>query len=321
MTATLVADVGEGNFFAQNIDDVCSGLSPLRICPSNSVDADGLTAQNRMHTLMVSGTSVSQASTVQMMVMNQEIEVPTDAFIFMSILQGYFLFMLTVCGRHNQAIANLYANLVQHCDSFVQQLQARYREPARFAYVGLLIETFIFWQMNRYITSLLSSAPVAAIGGGTVPCPTFLEIKIGLENAMLMNLTELPLAIAKYVNPFHAPTMLQDIDPVPRDLLKERDPKDPKTDCQQLTHPEWNKNLKRAWTTLGITSLYGVGSPFHDKNQPNKKRRIMSDTSGVRICLSMALNGFCYSNCNSLHKCLSAGEVNRVTTAGGMTLE
>jgi hypothetical protein len=98
MTATLVADVGEGNFFAQNIDDVCSGLSPLRICPSNSVDADGLTAQNQMHTLMVSGTSVSQASTVQMMVMNQEIEVPTDAFIFMSILQGYYLFMLTVCG-------------------------------------------------------------------------------------------------------------------------------------------------------------------------------------------------------------------------------
>jgi hypothetical protein len=98
MTATLVADVGEGNFFAQNIDDVCSGLSPLRIRPSNSVDADGLTVQNRMHTLMVSGTGVSQASTVQMMVTNQEIEVPTDAFIFTSILQGYYLFMLTVCG-------------------------------------------------------------------------------------------------------------------------------------------------------------------------------------------------------------------------------
>jgi hypothetical protein len=124
MTATLVADVGEGNFFAQNIDDVCSGLSPLHIHPSNSVDADSLTAQNQMHTLMVSGTSVSQASTVQMMVMNQEIEVPTDAFIFTSILQGCYLFMLTVCGQHNQAIANLYANLVQHCDSFVRQLQA-----------------------------------------------------------------------------------------------------------------------------------------------------------------------------------------------------
>jgi hypothetical protein len=38
---------------------------------------------------MVSGTGVSQASTVQMMVMNQEIEVPTDAFIFTLILQGY----------------------------------------------------------------------------------------------------------------------------------------------------------------------------------------------------------------------------------------
>jgi hypothetical protein len=46
MTATLVANVSEGNFFAQNIDGVCSGLSPLRIRPSNSVDTDGITAQN-----------------------------------------------------------------------------------------------------------------------------------------------------------------------------------------------------------------------------------------------------------------------------------
>jgi hypothetical protein len=66
----------------------------------------------------------TQASTVQMMVMNQEIEVPMDAFIFTSILQGYYLFMLTVCGQHNRAIANLYTNLVQHCNSFVRQLQA-----------------------------------------------------------------------------------------------------------------------------------------------------------------------------------------------------
>jgi hypothetical protein len=43
---------------------------------------------------MVSGTGVSQASMVQMMVMNQEIEVPTDAFIFMWILHRYYLFML-----------------------------------------------------------------------------------------------------------------------------------------------------------------------------------------------------------------------------------
>ena len=70
-----------------------------------------------------------------------------------------------------------------------------------------------------------------------MPCPTFLEVKIGLENATLKNLTELPLTIANYVNPFHAPT-LQEVHPVPTDPLKERDPKDPKTDRQQLTHPE-----------------------------------------------------------------------------------
>ena len=321
MTATMAADVGEGNFFAQNIDDVTSGLSVLRIRPGNSIDRETLQQQNRMHNLMITGTGVSQASTVQMMVTNQAIEVPTDPFVLVSILQGYYLFMVTVCGQHNRAVANLCTNVIQNCDQFARDLQTRYPEQERFAYVGLLIEVFIFRQMNRYITSLLAAAPVTAIGGGTVPCPTFLEIRTGLENATLMNLTELPRSIASYVNPFQAPEInipTREAETRPRTTLKEKDPKENR---QQLNHPEWNQNLKRAWSTMGITSLYGVGSPFRDENRPNNKRIIMSDTPGVRICLSMALNGFCYSNCSGLHKCLNANEVNQVATAGGMTLE
>jgi hypothetical protein len=130
LTATMVADVGEGNFFAQNLDDVNLGLSPLRIHPANSINADNLTAQNWMHTLTVSGTDVSQASTVQMMMTNQEIELPTKSFIFTLVIQGYYLLMLTICGRHNRAVANLYTNVVQHFNQFVRQLHARYTEPA-----------------------------------------------------------------------------------------------------------------------------------------------------------------------------------------------
>jgi hypothetical protein len=107
--------------------------------------------------------------------------------------------------------------------------------------------------MNHYITSILSSPTVAAIGGGTVYCPTFVEIRTGLENAMLMNLTELPRSMANYANPhaapgFNMPTM-QGVDSVPRES------KNPKMDCQQLLHPEWNQNLKRAWTKLGVMGL------------------------------------------------------------------
>jgi hypothetical protein len=176
--------------------------------------------------------------------------------------------------------------------------------------------------MNHYLTSLLSSPIVAAIGGGTMYCSTFVEIRTGLENAMLMNLTELPWSIANYANPeaapgFNMPTS-QGADSVPRES---KESKNPKMNRQQLLHPEWNQNLKRAWTTLGVMGLYSVGAPFHDESQPNNKKIIMSDMPNKRICLSMAMNGFCYSNCNGLHKCLSAGEVNRVTAAGGITLE
>jgi hypothetical protein len=124
LTATMVADVSEGNFFAQNLDDVNSGLSPLCICPANSINANNLTAQNRMHTLLVSGTGVSQVYMVQMMVTNQEIEIPTKPFMFTLVLQGYYLLMLTICGRHNRAVANLYTNVLQYFEKFVRQLHA-----------------------------------------------------------------------------------------------------------------------------------------------------------------------------------------------------
>jgi hypothetical protein len=130
LTATMVVDISEGNFFMQNLDDVNSGLSPLRICPANSIDANNLPTQNRMHTLMVSGTGVSQVFMVQMMVTNQEIEIPTKPFIFTSVLQGYYLLMLTICRWHNRAVANLYTNMVQHFNQFMRQLHARYTEPA-----------------------------------------------------------------------------------------------------------------------------------------------------------------------------------------------
>jgi hypothetical protein len=79
---------------------------------------------------------------------------------------------------------------------------------------------------------------------------------------MLMNLTELMQSIANYANPhatpsFNMPT-LQCVDSVPREL---KESKNPKTDCQQLSHPEWNQNLKRAWTTLGVMGLYSIMPP------------------------------------------------------------
>ena len=319
LTTTLVTDVGEGNFFAENIDDVGSGLSILRIRPGNSTDALALTAQNRMHSLMVTGTGVAQASTVQMMVTNQEIEIPSNPFIFIAILQGYQLFVTSICGQYNRAVTNLYNNVVRNCNELVRQISARYPEESTFTYVALLIESFIFRKMNRYIMDLMSSPPVAVLGGGTIPCPDFMEIRDALENATLMNLTEMPRAIATNVNPFVSPQVPSTADTPP--LVKGPKDKESIEGRQQLSHPEWNQNLKRAWTTLGHEGLWKEGSPFRDESKPNKKRVIPSDTPGKRICLSMALNGFCYSNCGGLHRCLNSAEVNRVAEAGGMTLE
>lgn len=74
--------------------------------------------------------------------------------------------MLTVCGQHDRAVANLRASATRRCDQFVRDLQTRHPKPEWFPCAGLLTEVFIFQQMNRCVASPLAAAPVAATGGG-----------------------------------------------------------------------------------------------------------------------------------------------------------
>ena len=323
LTAAFVTDVGEGNFFAEDMDDVTAGLSIFRTRPANSVDADGLQAQNRVYSLLVSGTGVAQASTVQMLVTNKEIEVPSDPFVFSALLQGYYLTMRSVAGRHNRAVTNLYNAIIVDVNELSRQIQNRYRTPAQFAYVCLLIETYIFRKMNAYIVSLLSNPAPAVIGGGTAIPPDFMRIRESLNDGTLLYLTELPPAIASYVTQHPTTPAAGQLPPVVDEIREPAGGTRTTTTAarEQISHPEWNQNLKRAWSSSGAVGLYSVGSPFRDESQPNNKRRIQSDTSGVRICLAMALNGVCYSNCNGLHQPLNASEVQRVATAGNLTVE
>jgi hypothetical protein len=321
LTAAFVTDIGEGNFFAEDMDDVTGGLSVFRTRPANSANADGLQAQNRMYSLLVSGTGVAQASTVQMLVTNKEIEIPTDPFIFAATLEGYYLIMRAVAGRHNRGVTNLYNAIIRDVNEFARQIQNRYREPAHFAYACLLVETFIFRKMNTYIVALMSSPAPATIGGGTAIPPDFMRIRDALVDGNLSFLTELPPAIATYTSQYpgepakNLPPAVNELNKVPGTKIEGA------TGREQVSHPEWNQNLKRAWTSSGAVGLYSTGSPFRDESQPNKKKKIPSDTQGVRICLAMALNGTCYSNCNGLHKPLNEREVQRVAEAGGLTVE
>ena len=82
-----------------------------------------------------------------------------------------------------------------------------------------------------------------------------------------------------------------------------------------------NRNLKDAWAALNHASVFGGNSPFRDENNPPRYRvEVMSDQPPQRICLPMALTGVRYDNCRGKHGPLSAGEVQRVCTAGGFTV-
>jgi hypothetical protein len=98
LTLALVTNIGEGNFFAEDLDEVTSGLSILHVRPSNSINADVLHAQDHMYSLLVTSTGVAQTSTVQLLVTNKEIEIPTNPFIFAAIIEGYYLLLMAVAG-------------------------------------------------------------------------------------------------------------------------------------------------------------------------------------------------------------------------------
>ena len=229
--------------------------------------------------------------------------------------------MRAVAGRHNRAVTNLYNAIICDVNKFARQIQNRYREPAQFAYACLLVESHIFRKMNTYIMALLSNPAPATFGGGTAIPPNFLQVRQVLEDGALLFLMELPPAIATYTSPAE-PTQRQ-LPPVVEEMQGSAGGGKANTGAErkQISHPEWNENLKRAWASAGAVGLYSVGSPFRDESQPNKKRRVPSDTPDMRICLAMALNGVCYSNCNGLHKPLNEREVKRVADIGGLTVE
>jgi hypothetical protein len=47
---------------------------------------------------LVTSTGVAQTSTVQLLVTNKEIEIPTNPFIFAAIIEGYYLLLMAVAG-------------------------------------------------------------------------------------------------------------------------------------------------------------------------------------------------------------------------------
>ena len=86
--------------------------------------------------------------------------------------------------------------------------------------------------------------------------------------------------------------------------------------------PSQNKNLKDAWASLGVTSVFGMASPFHDAQGKDNKKVVMSITTPTKhICLPMALVGKCFTNCCGKHEVLSTAEVEAVASAGGLDVK
>ena len=81
-------DIGAGNFFAEDLDNIASGLRIFCTCPANSVNAANLNEQVRSHPILMSGTGVANMTMVQMLDLNWDIEMPSNPFLFMGIIEA-----------------------------------------------------------------------------------------------------------------------------------------------------------------------------------------------------------------------------------------
>lgn len=337
VTPPFATDIATGRFTSRP-NDIMEGLSIFRIIPGNSPVRDMAADRNRVYNALMVGTGAAQVSAVQFVLDNANVVLPEDGDVFRGQLEGYYCLLAVVTGQFNRATVAYYNEVVRDRTSLIERIKQNYPDVGQQRYIYLIIMTYIFRVTNDYLGRLLTGPAPLGVG---VPAPAapavppYGDIANAIALGQIMMLTapppqvlrpiQRPLAGFEYQGPYPpAPGGWQPQSPPVPAPAPSGGPPGAETpggpSRTQVERRDQNPQLKRKWAELGHTSVFGVGSPFHDESLPNNKKVVMSDTPNKRICLPMALNGVCYSNCGGKHGPLNSAEEQRVAAAGGFEL-
>jgi len=311
-----VSDISSGRLTAP-VNSVTSGLASwARVRPENDPNVEELYDQNRVYTMMVQGTGAVQTDAVSMTLANREVHPPKNEGEFRGIVEGLYVLWLAVLGEHNRMVQNFEVQIIANLNDLIRRLASFYPDESSRLTEYIRILCFISLSANGYLIKLTRGPAPITLGvpaAGVGPPPDFLVIDEKLGYNALFTLGEIPPGILR-------PTVRQSLTQTPNGDAGAETPGGEETPTRQrVENLQQNSNLKAAWRASGHSSIFGSGSPFRDESKPNNKVVIMSDVPGKRLCLAMACNGVCSSNCRGKHGVLSAAEVQRIASHAGLT--
>ena len=96
---------------------------------------------------------------------------PRTSAQFRAYLEAYYILLLSVLGSQSRLVQAYKAGVLDERSGMIARIDSMFPDEARQAYVFLLIMTYVWRKVNRYLESLMSPLP-----GTVVPAPSFTDI-------------------------------------------------------------------------------------------------------------------------------------------------
>lgn len=311
LSPSLATSIGGGRFTAHVANNVTDGVSPFRL--STNLHPEAAERQRRNSTYMVVGlgTGVAQADAAAMVLANNDLVLPTTASQFRALLEGYYVLLLAVFGEYPRVVISYREHIYSQAHLLHSRLDLDFIDDRERRTTSLIVMTYIWRCTNEHLAGRLA--------GRAMDDPAYHEIGRAIQGGRLLFLTMVPPDVLRQQQPDPLRRGGGDGRPVPRSPASNSD--EPGQDDRiRIDRPNQNVNLRNAWAATQHARIFGPQSPFYDESHRQNKKVVNSDNPNIRICLSMALRGTCYENCNGKHDTLSPAEVNRVAAAGRLTV-
>jgi len=156
-------DIAVGAFTAQS-GDITEGFSMFCMRPSNSPSRNMLRRQGQAYTISGLGQGSIMQDGLQMILENDEVELPESMEEMRGFIEGYFCLCVAFLGLHNRAVIEYRDEVVARRNTMLWQIEADYvdLESRRTAWVTIM--AFITCVMNNYLTQLEMHEPPMVLG-------------------------------------------------------------------------------------------------------------------------------------------------------------
>ena len=150
----LCNNISNGQF-VREINDVRRRLSIFRIYPKNIGIRWELRHRNQVYMAMVMVAGTAQMPAVNMLVANDELDLPNSSKQFRGYVEGYYVLCIGILGNQNWALANYNDNVVLQQSEMIAMIKQMYPDMAHCWLAWAVIMMYIYRMMNDYFKWLL----------------------------------------------------------------------------------------------------------------------------------------------------------------------